>query len=118
MVIKIDGTTNNCFDCKWINNNNEDEFIFIGGMQSFRIDDLWIHKQSWISVRNYLSAINEIIEENCMQLQQQQHECSTIKVKLLQIKDEICRLSLNELQNNLNQFASKIIESGHKDNEA
>eukprot|EP01084_Bolivina_argentea_P258584 436006_1 len=116
MAIQIDTTMNNCFNCEWISDYyDEKEFLFIGSTNPLRITSVWICRKKWICVKKYMSAINKIIEDNkkhiisvnCDESKENQY---SIKTKLLQIKDELSLLSANELQDNLDKFAYKIID--------
>eukprot|EP01084_Bolivina_argentea_P258583 436004_1 len=116
IAIQIDTTMNNCFNCEWISDYyDEKEFLFIGSTNPLRITSVWICRKKWICVKKYMSAINKIIEDNkkhiisvnCDESKENQY---SIKTKLLQIKDELSLLSANELQDNLDKFAYKIID--------
>ena len=113
MLIKVEATMNNCFDCRWISGFKEEkEYLFIGGRHPFKIVDVCIPIRTWPRLGKYMKAINRIQEHN----HKIDDDIDQIKNKLLKIQQKVGSLSFEQLQNELKKFASMIIAKEDKNN--
>eukprot|EP01084_Bolivina_argentea_P189057 325249_1 len=64
MVLRLDGSSNNCFYCNWLTiNDDEEEYLFIGGRNPFTICDVKLERHWNISLKIYIEELNSIVCE-------------------------------------------------------